>query len=207
MRWLAFFAVVFLAQCQSVLGGFSFTLGNPTGVEGTSITRSLFISALPGDGFTSLQQAEFNLSVGAGATISSFSIDPTMTGSFVFTPASTAVITGGGTGLTGRLYSSTAGTASVSNGVKLGDLTLALGTPGNVNLTFLDPGPSPSNPGGNNVSVNLGSPIDTQVFGSPQNVIGVSITAVPEPTSLVLLSLVGIGGAAWRLRKRVKVAN
>ena len=200
MRYLAFLAVLMLSQPQT-FAGLMFTISNPEGNSGDTITRDLFITALAGDGFSSLTQAEFNLTASAGATITNFTIDSAMTGNTMFFPQSTAVITGGGTGLAGLLYANSAATPAVSNQVKLGQITLALGNVGTATLTFSDPGATFTSPSGNNVNIN--SPfrnVDNEVFGAPQNIVNVSITAVPEPSSMLLCV-----GALWFVfRGRVK---
>ncbi len=190
MRYLAFLAVLLLSQPQT-FAGFMFTISNPAGNTGDSITRDVFVTALAGDGFSSLTQAEFNLTAGAGATITNFAIDSAMTGNTMFFPQSTATVTGGGTGLAALLYANSAGTTAISNQVKLGQITLALGSAGTATLTFSDPGATVVSQAGNNVNVNATSlqngfgSVDNQVFRSPQNMVNVSITAVPEPSSIL----------------------
>lgn len=93
---------------------------------------------------------------------------------------------------------------SVTGRVQIGTLSFTAGTVGSTtNYTFSDPA------GGavDNVTASLNGAtvaLDTQVFASPAA--RFTVTAVPEPSSMALLALVGVGGvAARRFRKKQQV--
>jgi hypothetical protein len=190
---------------------FVFKLSDTNVNAGSPNVRDLFISAAPGDGFQALSYVEFNASAALGAgnsAISGFTLDGGFGTNFLYGTSSVSLSSGV---LSARLYSTgTLGAPTSGNQVRLGSLAFNGGSLGNVTaLTFSDPGVvSLASSGGNNAIAivgGAGSPIDSQVFGVPQNVL--NITAVPEPTSFALLSLVGVGGAAWRLRKRSRATK
>jgi hypothetical protein len=191
MRLLLVLALATMLQ-TSAIASFSFVIDLPTEFDlsqaGTTVSRDVFLAAAPADNFVSANTVEFNLDAAqapGNTTITGFSIDNANFPGGLFTGPSSATLTA--TGVNARLYSN--GTPSVANQIRLGSVSLLLGTGGNsTQLTFSDPGATAQSPSGNNVNVfaPLQTNIDSQVFPSFANV---NVSAVPEPSSLALLGL------------------
>ncbi len=197
-----FLFLVAVACLQSIThAGFEFRISLDTpfasNLAGTTVARDVFLVATNPDVMVSANTAEFNLNaaVGAGNTkVTDFTFDPNFQGS-IFQMSSKTITA---TGVDVRLYS--AGSPAINNQVRLGSVTLMLGDNGNAtNLVFTDPGVTPASPTGLNVNVLAPGQtnIDGQVF---PRTLTANVAAVPEPSSLLLVSSLAFGFAFRRRR-------
>lgn len=188
---LGLLAVLVMASTSQA--GFIFELEQPnyTGLNpGQTVTTNLFVRATAGEAFQSLNGVAFNLvGTGGNTTIASFTRNPAWLTGSNGTPSGSTLNQGS---LSGFVAPDGTGRALV------GSLSFTVGSAlSNTTFQFIDPQAAPVT----NVSGFIGgvsTSLDSQVFASPS----VSFSAVPEPSSFGLLSLVGLGFVRSRFRRK-----
>ena len=196
---------------QSAMADYMFSLELPTynsSLAGTTVNQDLFLVATTPNELVSAGTTQFNLNAASGAgntKITGFTRD-TAFGTNLAGSISNHTVTANGVEV--RLYTNAAPAAS--NRVRLGSVQFQLGNAGSATaLTFVDPGPLPGTPSGNNVVARVpGVPpndrtevLDSFVFSPANSSFSANVAAVPEPSSFALLTL-GVLGMASRRRRR-----
>lgn len=200
-RFLNLVMLAFLVTGSLARADYMFEIDGPlnfsAGQAGSSVSRTLYLSATGGDSLQSATNARFDLSAGAGgSTLTAYSVHPDFGG-----------ILGGGAGnsvtpIAGgfRVFQTTQG-ANVANAsanrVNLGTVQFTLGSAGSITpFNFTDAG------AGSDVNAHFNgnaalAGLDARVFPGVQSI---SVAAVPEPGSASLLALLGC--VALRVRRR-----
>jgi PEP-CTERM motif len=194
MRVLGLLCVMMLATTASTaFGGFAFQFDQPNYSNlnpGQTVTTGVYVTATAPDVLNVLSGANFVLTgTGGNTTMTTF----TSSNLFGTNPGSPA-----GNVLN---HAATSGFAApVANRVRIGDLSFLAGSLGSVTtFSFSDPN---STPGVDNMFATINGTgaaqsIDSLVFAGPSSVT-FSVTAVPEPSSIALLAVSGIGAIAVR---------
>jgi hypothetical protein len=202
LRFLSLMVAV-VVSTSNCYAGFLFTVDAPSsysaGQAGTQVTQNVYLSATPNDTLQSLAATNFEMVFSGSTSGVSFSRNLAFDGvsSGVATIANGFRVTLSASGFPG--------VAAVSNQVLLGSVTMNLGTAGSSTVIDFNPATQGSNILGNFNNGGL-AVLDTAAPAVFDSQASINITAVPEPSTMALIGLAGVGFVAFRRMRKSKVA-